>query len=1102
MIETFRKTAVLVFGIWLACHVSGISHAENHALLIGIGNYKQRTLEGPAYDVQALSKMLSAHYDFKEQNVRTLVNEEAGKFRILSEMQRLVQIGRPGDRVFIYYSGHGTSRRDELLSLPLPHASGALVPADFKWDSNQSIETQMSQLIVGRRDLRPILARLDQDRQVLVVFDTCFSGNTVRGIGEPKLSAVDRYMPLYSKSVFSEEQHIGSFAENLKPAEPYPYQNTFYISASTENETAKDIRTDLLYLYPTIDGNPHGVLTDSLLRVLGGQTPVDTNNDGRWSQIELYKAVRSEVQRRFRQTPQALPKEGENAAHLQDRTFFERSAGYITPAVQKAAEGPSGLPAAEYRQGYSSSYALVVGIDKYRHWPHLEYAVKDAREVAALLETKGFQMYVLTDENATRTNILRKLDAIEKSADVNSRVVVYFAGHGQTEDLSGGGERGYIVPVDAAAYNWKGTMLAMNRLNRRIRQIKAKHIFLAFDACYSGLGLTRSIKRYPEQDPTYIRKMMQTRSIQILTAGSRSEQAIETEGHGLFTEHLLAALSGRADINSDGYITATEIYATVRPGVTHQSDSRQTPQFGYIEGNGDIIFFNTPREAESVTVSIDSRIDGIDVWTGATQIGSRLPAGRHRLAANAGQTIIIVKKGSQTLYRKRVVLRANREFSIQLTASADMSQDRRPFSMLTIAHPDIENYSNTIAYDLDGDGREEIITAAGNRLYALRPDGSILWGKKFNFPITLNLIDNWNNQTAIGLSAIKNKKPHLLLLDRRGEIIWRNDGKVTPRRQAASTVRERIVRLADIDQDGYENVLAIRDAGSGLKSRGIILYDRHGRELWWYAVGPVLQNIVIWPKEGERPDIIMGTFSPGAGNHELHNETNDRQSYVISIDGYGRANWVNRMGGYYTGVRVLLADMKGDGTQSLYAHKYAAYNYREDEGGIYKISRSGSILNRFESSNSILSVIAGLKGRSSERHLYAVDNKSNLFKLDNQLKLLQRKSLAAKSDPREIRLVGVHDYDGDGVDDILMYSFDRLFFAKNPFAVSDTKNKKFYSNLKFQIYSQDFAKLIKRVSIGEDWEKRGGFAVKDLDRPNGPYYAFMALSDKVMLYNY
>ena len=269
MIKILRKSTIWVFGVWLACHMPGISYAENHALLIGIGNYKQRTLEGPAYDVQSLSKMLLSHYDFSEKNVRTLVNQEAGKSRILSEMQRLVKISRPGDRVFIYFSGHGTSRRDDLLSLPLPHASGALVPADFKWDSNQSIETQLSQLIVGKRDLRPIFEKLDRDRQVLVVFDTCFSGNTVRGVGEPGLAGVNRYIPLESKSVFSDEQHIGNFTENLKPDEPYPYRNIFYISASTENETAKDIRTDLLYLYPTIDGNPHGVLTDSLLRVLG-----------------------------------------------------------------------------------------------------------------------------------------------------------------------------------------------------------------------------------------------------------------------------------------------------------------------------------------------------------------------------------------------------------------------------------------------------------------------------------------------------------------------------------------------------------------------------------------------------------------------------------------------------------------------------------------------------------------------------------------------------------------------------------------------------------------------------------------------------------------
>jgi hypothetical protein len=763
---------------------------------------------------------------------------------------------------------------------------------------------------------------------------------------------------------------------------------------------------------------------------------------------------------------------------------------------------PSGLHASDYRQGYSSSYALVVGIDNYRHWPHLEYAVKDAREVAALLKSRGFQLQMLIDEDATRSNILQRLDTIKKSADVNSRVVIYFAGHGQTEDLPGGGERGYIVPVDADTYSWKDTMLAMNRLNQRIRQIKAKHIFLAFDACYSGLGLTRSIKRHPEQDSAYIKKMMQSRSIQILTAGSRSEQAIEAEGHGLFTEHLLEALSGTADINADGYITATEIYATLRPNVTQKSYSRQTPQFGYIEGNGDIIFYNKHRKAESAVVLINSPIDGIDVWAGSVRIGRRLPAGRHRRAANAGQAIIIVKKGSQTLYRKRVILQANREFPIQLPSTIDISQNRQPFSMLTIAHPDIENYSNSIAYDLDGDGKEEIITASGNHLYVLKPDGSIFWKREFNFPIILNLIDHWNNQTAIGISAIKNKKVLLILLNSRGEIIWRSHGNVTPRHQLKTAVRQKIVQLADIDQDGYEDVLVIGDVGFGLKSRGLVLYDRHGRELWRYATGPLLQNIVIWPKGEGRPDIIIGTFSSGNGSHELHNETKARQAYVISIDGYGRTNWAIRMGDYYTGIRVLLADLEGVGTQALYAHKYTAYKYRPDEGGIYRISRSGRILNRFETDDSILSVVAGISDRSSEKHLYAVDKKSNLFKLDSQLKLQQKRFLNANSDAGEIRLVGLHDYDGDGADDILMYSYDRLLFAKNPVSESGTMNKKFYSNLKFQIFSQDFSKLIKTVSVGDDWKKRGGFVVKDLDRRNEPYYAFMALGDKVMLYNY
>lgn len=1102
MIKGNKYIALWVILIWLAGGFSMPALAENHALLIGIGKYRQRTLEGPPYDVAALSRLLAAQYDFQKRNIRTLVDEEAVRSRILFEIEQLTHRTHPGDRVFIYFSGHGTSRRDEVLALPLPYTTGALVPADFDADPKQPVEKLLSQLIIGKRDLRPVLERLDRDRQVLMVFDTCFSGNTVRGLGKTSDPDTSRYLPLRSRSVFAAEQEIGGFDENLNPNDPYPYQNIFYISAASENEVAKDIQKNNLSLYPTIDGNPHGVLTDALLRVLAGRTPVDTDNDGQWSQIELYAAVKKEVQRRFHQSPQALPKAGESADRLYAKTFFVRAPdGMAAPPGADSGRAP-GRQDANYQPGYSSSHALVVGINEYRHWPRLEYAAADAGEMAARLKAQGFQINLLTNEQATLKNMLAALETIRSRVDENSRVVFYFAGHGQTEDLPGGRERGYIVPVDADAYNWQQTMLPMDQLNQIIRQFKAKHILMAFDSCYSGLGLTRSFKARPEQDSAYIRKMMRSRSIQILTAGSRSEQAIEAAGHGLFTDQLLAALAGAADINSDGYITATEIYATLRPAITRKSYSRQTPQFGYIEGNGDIIFLNTTPEVEPAAVVVDTAISGIDVWAGTSEIGHRLPAGRHRLTAAAGPTTLMVKKGGRTLYRNHVSLSANREFPIQISTVAAASHTREAFAALTIANHGIDNYSNSIAYDLDGDGREEVVTASDSRLIAFRFDGTVFWEKKFHFPISLNLIDDWNSQPAIGLSGVDGDKLQLLLLDQWGEPIWRHARNLTRFHNGKPDGGGRIAALADIDQDGRADVVAFAAAGYTLKPRGIIVYDGQARELWRYCIGPAPQSIVVWPKESGRPDIIIGTFSPGDGNRESDSNTSDMQTYIISIDGFGKTNWQLPVGGFYTGVIVLPAGLKDPARRYFFAHTYTSTLYRDDDGAIYRISRSGQILNRFEARNSILSLVVSESGQNEREYLYAADNTGTLLKLDDRLNVLRKRSAPAGPPPSQISLVGVHDYDGDGRKDLLMYAFNRLLRAKNPLAETAPNDGGFFSDLTFAVISQDFSRVLKKVTVADEWGKWRGFAVTDLDRLETAYYPFMALSDKITVYNY
>jgi len=1103
-LEKALSVALCTITICLPADIALAAGAENHALLIGIGRYRQRTLQGPPFDVAALAAILKARYGFSAANIHTLVNEQADRSGILDEIQLLTRRTSPGDRVFIYFSGHGTSRRDDILALPLPHATGALVPADFNGTPDQPVEQLLSQLIIGRRDLRPTLEQLDQDRQVLMIFDTCFSGNTVRAIGAPQTADSNRYLRLHAAGVFAAEQDIGNFESNLNPTDPYPYQNIFYISASTENEVAKDIRRDQLHLYPTIDGNPHGALTDALLRVLAQQRPVDTDRNGQWSQLEFYAAVKSEVNRRFSQTPQALPRQEQHTQPLYSRPFFVP----VTDAIAAPARLPAGpQPGLRIQRqddplDYSSSHALVVGIDKYRRWPRLEYAVKDAGQMAVMLESQGFRIHLLTDEQATLANILGELKAIGRAVDPNSRVVFYFAGHGQTEDLPGGRERGYLVPVDSDEYDWQGTMLPMDRLNQRIKQLSAKHILLAFDSCYSGLGLTRSTRPHSAPEAAYIQKMMRTRSIQILTAGSRSEPAIEAAGHGLFTDHLLAALAGAADINLDGYITATEIYATLRPGITRESYSRQTPQFGYIEGNGDIVFRSTTQPASSAAVLLDTPISGVDVWAGASQIGHRLTAGRHRLPAAAGQTTLIVKKGGRTLYRQNVQLTVYRDFPIRIGDTGSHPEPREAYSTLTIANRNVENYANSMAYDLDDDGREEIVTASDRRLYVFDSNGNIIWHKNFEAPITLNLIDDWNSQPAIALTVLDDRQVQLMLLNRRGEIIWQHVRKITGEHRGKPGGGGSIAGLVDLDRDGRQEVIAIATAQYSLKPRGLIVYDQDAGELWRYAMGPSPQNIVVWHKDHGRPDIIVGTYSPGNGNHEAHNNTTDMQAYVISIDGYGRTNWIVPIGKYYSGVGVLLADSADTGTPALYAHRYTASFLGTDAGAIYRIARSGNIIHQLDTKNSILSMVAGPGAGSGPGLLYAADSRGNLLKLDARLNLLTRKSIQTGSSPPEVRLVGVHDYDGDGSVELLLYSFNRLLQDQNPLAMTTARHGAFYANLKFQIISQNFDTLLKSVSIADDWGKWHGFAVKDFQRPDTAYYPFMALGDKITVFNY
>jgi uncharacterized caspase-like protein len=119
------------------------------------------------------------------------------------------------------------------------------------------------------------------------------------------------------------------------------------------------------------------------------------------------------------------------------------------------------------------------------------------------------------------------------------------------------------------------------------RRLPVKHILFALDNCFSGYAKRRDIVASPAGP--VLSALAREPVVQVLTAGAEGERAIEDGGHGIFTKHLLKGLEGWADPDGAG-LTALKLATFVQERVVRESNGRQTPQYGKIEGEGEFIF--------------------------------------------------------------------------------------------------------------------------------------------------------------------------------------------------------------------------------------------------------------------------------------------------------------------------------------------------------------------------------------------------------------------------------------------------------------------------------------------------------------------------------
>ena len=238
--------------------------------------------------------------------------------------------------------------------------------------------------------------------------------------------------------------------------------------------------------------------------------------------------------------------------------------GRYIQAKAKASGGPQG-----------DTHLLVIAIDDYAHCPPLHNCVKDARDLAQLLQDR-YQVlpqhtYELYNKQATRKRVLRELKELRHKVGENDSLIVHFSGHGEVED-----DEGYWIPVEGVPGEDEG-WIAASSIKRRLNPINSFHTLVIADACFAG-SFFISYKNATRQ-------LLHSRRSRLGISASHSrERAFDgaVGDNSPFAKELLRALR-----HNQQPLPADQLFTQVRDGVFAATRGRQTPIFKNIDVRGD-----------------------------------------------------------------------------------------------------------------------------------------------------------------------------------------------------------------------------------------------------------------------------------------------------------------------------------------------------------------------------------------------------------------------------------------------------------------------------------------------------------------------------------
>ncbi|MEM9921986.1 MAG: caspase family protein [Bacteroidota bacterium] len=223
-------------------------------------------------------------------------------------------------------------------------------------------------------------------------------------------------------------------------------------------------------------------------------------------------------------------------------------------------------------------YALILAIDQYEYYDHLDFCVKEAKQFIELLSTKyGFKkdaehLIFLENEAAKKEGILQSFDhyrQLFKNKPSNQDcLIIFYSGHGDRNQVQGQYiaqyEDGFWVPSNGRLDN-RNSLLTTATIKQELSSIDCMHLLLIVDACYSGTLFTSPKSSRLATAPDRPSRWG-------LVASQNDQLAWEQSQGSIFMAALLEVLS-----NNEQILGVQKLGVEIKQMVSSLSNTKQQP---------------------------------------------------------------------------------------------------------------------------------------------------------------------------------------------------------------------------------------------------------------------------------------------------------------------------------------------------------------------------------------------------------------------------------------------------------------------------------------------------------------------------------------------